>query len=157
MSELLALEGLVAGYGELAVVRGLDLHVEEGEIVALLGPNGAGKTTTLLTACGFIPPLAGSLRVCGAPLSSGHPSEAARRGVSFVPEDRALFFDLTVFENLRVGSRGRRKPVDDALAFFPELSPLLKRKAGLLSGGQQQMLAIARALAARPDSLSSTR
>jgi branched-chain amino acid transport system ATP-binding protein len=150
MTELLALDGLVAGYGELAVVRGLNLHVDEGEIVALLGPNGAGKTTTLLTSCGLLAPLGGSVRVLGKPLARGRPSEAARNGVSLVPEDRALFFDLTVHENLRVGSHGRRGPVQKVFELFPELVPLSKRKAGLLSGGEQQMLAIARGLAAEP-------
>ena len=150
MSELLALEHLVAGYGGLAVVRDLDLRVSEGEVVALLGPNGAGKTTTLLTACGLLPAIAGEVRVDGRPLGARHPSEAARRGVSLVPEDRALFFDLTVRENLRVGSRGRRGAIERMLELFPELGPLAKRKAGLLSGGQQQMLAIARGLAAEP-------
>src|SRR5262245_3361871 len=85
MAELLAVEGLVAGYGELPVVRDLNLHVNEGEIVALLGPNGAGKTTTLLTACGLIPALSGEIRLDGRPLTGRHPSEAARRGVSLVP------------------------------------------------------------------------
>jgi branched-chain amino acid transport system ATP-binding protein len=150
MTELLALEGLVAGYGSLAVVRDLDLHVAEGEVIALFGPNGAGKTTTLLTACGVLPALAGDVRVCGRPLDARHPSEAARRGVSLVPEDRALFFDLTVLENLRVGSHGRRRPVDRVIDLFPELATSRRRKAGLLSGGQQQMLAIARGLAAEP-------
>ncbi len=150
MSELLALEGVTAGYGSLAVVRDLDLHVDEGEIVTLLGPNGAGKTTTLMTGCGFLPTLGGVVRVAGERLSGRHASEAARRGVSLVPEDRALFFDLTVAENLRVGSRGRRAPARRVLEFFPELVELSGRKAGLLSGGQQQMLAIARGLAAEP-------
>jgi branched-chain amino acid transport system ATP-binding protein len=150
MSELLALEGLVAGYGELAVVRDLDLYVSEGEIVALLGPNGAGKTTTLLTACGLLPALAGEVRACGRPVDANHPSAAARRGVSLVPEDRALFFDLTVQENLRVGSRGRRGPVARMFELIPELASIATRKAGLLSGGQQQMLAVARGLAAEP-------
>jgi branched-chain amino acid transport system ATP-binding protein len=150
VTELLELDGLVAGYGELAVVRNLDLHVSEGEIVGLFGPNGAGKTTTLLTGCGLLPVLAGEVRVCGRPLSGHHPSEAARRGVSLVPEDRALFFGLTVRENLRVGSHGRRQPIARVLDLFPELGPLAGKKAGLLSGGQQQMLAIARGLAAEP-------
>ncbi len=150
MTELLALEGLTAGYGSLAVVRGLDLRVDDGEIVTLLGPNGAGKTTTLLTACGFLHPMGGSIRLCGQPVSGRHPGEAARRGVSLVPEDRALFFDLTVLQNLRVGSRGKRRPAQDALDLFPELADIAHRKAGLLSGGQQQMLAIARGLAAQP-------
>jgi branched-chain amino acid transport system ATP-binding protein len=150
MTELLELRGLTAGYGELAVVRSLDLHVSEGEIVGLFGPNGAGKTTTLLTACGLLPALAGEVRVCGRRLDARHPSEAARRGVSLVPEDRALFFDLTVRENLRVGSHGRRGQMGRVLELFPELVPLTSRKAGLLSGGQQQMLAIARGLVAEP-------
>jgi branched-chain amino acid transport system ATP-binding protein len=150
MTKLLELRSLTAGYGELAVVRSLDLHVCEGEIVGLFGPNGAGKTTTLLTACGLLPALAGEVRVCGRTLDARHPSEAARRGVSLVPEDRALFFDLTVRENLRVGSRGGRRQIARVLELFPELLPLTSRKAGLLSGGQQQMLAIARGLAAEP-------
>jgi branched-chain amino acid transport system ATP-binding protein len=150
MTELLELRGLTAGYGELAVVRSLDLHVSEGEIVGLFGPNGAGKTTTLLTACGLLPALAGEVRVCGRMLDARHPSEAARRGVSLVPEDRALFFDLTVRENLRVGSHGGRRQIARVLELFPELVPLTSRKAGLLSGGQQQMLAIARDLVAEP-------
>jgi len=150
VTELLALDGVTAGYGRLAVVRDLDLHVDEGEVVTLLGPNGAGKTTTLLTACGLLPALEGTVRVGGELLPGRHPSEAARRGVSLVPEDRALFFDLTVSENLRVGSRGRRGPVQQVLDLFPELADLSTRKAGLLSGGQQQMLAVARGLAAQP-------
>ena len=99
MSELLAVQDLVAGYGQLAVVRNVSLHVSEGEVVALLGPNGAGKTTTLLTACGLLPPIAGDIRICGTNVSSMHTSAIARMGVSLVPEDRALFFDLTVQEN----------------------------------------------------------
>ncbi len=150
MNELLAVRDLVAGYGQLAVVRNLSLHVSEGEVVALLGPNGAGKTTTLLTACGLLPALAGEVWVCGRKLDSAHASAVARMGVSLVPEDRALFFDLTVQENIRLGGRGRRDAAEEMLRLFPELAALAKRKAGLLSGGEQQMLAIARALAARP-------
>jgi branched-chain amino acid transport system ATP-binding protein len=150
VTELLALDGLTAGYGDLAVVRDLSLRVDAGEVVALLGPNGAGKTTTLLTACGFLRPLSGGVRVVGQPLHRGGPSEAARRGVAMVPEDRSLFFDLTVQENLRVGSHGKRAPIRQVLDFFPELVELSKRRAGLLSGGQQQMLAIARGLVAQP-------
>ena len=150
MSELLAVRDLVAGYGQLAVVRNVSLHVSDGEVVALLGPNGAGKTTTLLTACGLLPPLAGEVRVCGKKIESAHASAVARMGVSLVPEDRALFFDLTVHENIRLGGRGRRDASAEMFALFPELAALAKRKAGLLSGGEQQMLAIARGLAARP-------
>ena len=150
MSELLAVQDLVAGYGQLAVVRNVSLHVSEGEVVALLGPNGAGKTTTLLTACGLLPPIAGEIRICGTDVSSMHASAIARMGVSLVPEDRALFFDLTVQENIRLGARGNNSAVAHMCELFPELAALAKRKAGLLSGGEQQMLAIARGLAARP-------
>jgi branched-chain amino acid transport system ATP-binding protein len=150
VSELLSVRDLVAGYGQLAVVRSLSLHVSEGEIVALLGPNGAGKTTTLLTACGLLPAISGEVQICGTKMQSSHPSAVARLGVSLVPEDRALFADLTVNENLRLGSRGRRDAVARTYDLFPELAALAKRKAGLLSGGEQQMLAIARGLAARP-------
>jgi branched-chain amino acid transport system ATP-binding protein len=149
-TELLSLRGLVAGYGQLAVVRDLSLHVSEGEVVALLGPNGAGKTTTLLTACGLLPALGGEVWVCGRKIESPHASAIARIGVALVPEDRALFFDLTVRENLRLGGRGRRDAAGEMFVLFPELAALAKRKAGLLSGGEQQMLAIARGLAARP-------
>jgi len=150
VTELLAVRDLVAGYGQLAVVRNLSLHVSEGEVVALLGPNGAGKTTTLLTACGLLPPIAGEVWICGNRMKSSHPSGVARLGVSLVPEDRALFADLTVQENLRLGARGRHDAVTRMFELFPELAALAKRKVGLLSGGEQQMLAIARGLAARP-------
>ena len=150
MSELLAVRDSIAGYGQLAVVRGVSLHVSEGEVVALLGPNGAGKTTTLLTACGLLPALGVEVWVCGRQVESVHASAVARLGVSLVPEDRALFFDLTVQENIRLGARGRRDAAAQMFEVFPQLAPLAKRKAGLLSGGEQQMLAIARGLAARP-------
>jgi branched-chain amino acid transport system ATP-binding protein len=150
MSELLAVEDLVAGYGELAVVRNVSLHVCEAEVVALLGPNGAGKTTTLLTACGLLPRIAGEIRIGGTKLGSLSASAIARSGVSLVPEDRALFMDLTVRENIRLGARGANDAVAHMFELFPELAALVTRKAGLLSGGEQQMLAIARGLAARP-------
>jgi branched-chain amino acid transport system ATP-binding protein len=134
----------------VSVVRDVDLHVDAGEVVALIGPNGAGKTTTLLTASGLLRRMRGDVLVDGRPLNGRHHSEAARRGLSLVPEDRGLFAGLTVGENLRLGARGDRRRAGEALAFFPELGGLVRRAAGLLSGGQQQMLAIARAVAARP-------
>jgi branched-chain amino acid transport system ATP-binding protein len=146
----LRLAGLHAGYEDVAVVRDLTLHVEEGEVVALLGPNGAGKTTTLLTVSGLIAPLAGQIDLLGAgPPSIRRPFEAARRGLAHVPEDRSLFGDLTVAENLRLGV-GRRGSVDEVLELFPELGRLLDRRAALLSGGEQQMLSLGRALAGSP-------
>ena len=151
MTRVLDLVGLHAGYDGVAVVRDLDLHVDAGEIVALLGPNGAGKTTTLLTVSGLAPALAGTIDVLGGgPPSTRRPHEVARRGVAHVPEHRALFFDLTVRENLRLGSGRGGADLDLVLGYFPALEPLLERRAGLLSGGEQQMLALGRALAGSP-------
>lgn len=153
--------GLVAGYGGVAVVHGIDLHVDAGEVVALLGANGAGKTTTLLTISGVLPRLGGDLEVLGAPLARSRRvrpaavAALARRGAAHVPEDRGLFFDLTAAENLRLGRpAGRRAnqalPLEQVLEWFPALLDVLDRPAGLLSGGEQQMLALARAVQARP-------
>jgi branched-chain amino acid transport system ATP-binding protein len=149
---VLRAEGLDAGYDGVPVVRGLDLIVEPGEVVALLGPNGAGKTTTLRTVSGLLPPLGGTLEVLGRPPSSSSPHRTARRGVGHVTEDRSLFFDLTARQNLRLGGgrSGRARRQARVLDLFPELEPVLDRRAGLLSGGQQQMLAIARALVSEP-------
>jgi branched-chain amino acid transport system ATP-binding protein len=145
----LELDHLRAGYGRIEVVRGLTLTVQAGEVVALLGPNGAGKTTTLLTVAGLLRPLGGSVRVNGQPVESRAAHRNARRGVALVTEDRALFPQLTARENLRLAARTRHG-VNEAVAYFDALQALLDRKAGLLSGGEQQMLAIARALATRP-------
>jgi branched-chain amino acid transport system ATP-binding protein len=150
MTRVLDVVGLHAGYDGVAVVRDLDLHVEAGEIVALLGPNGAGKTTTLLTVSGLVPIVAGTIEVLGGPPSTRRPQAVARRGVAHVPEHRALFFDLTVRENLRLGSSRRGADTDLVFEYFPALAPLLDRRAGLLSGGEQQMLALGRALAGSP-------
>jgi branched-chain amino acid transport system ATP-binding protein len=147
-------EGLSAGYGGVPIVRNLSLTVGAGEVVALLGPNGAGKTTTLLTLSGLLAPIAGQVDVLGATIVGVRPHLLPRRGVVHVPEDRSLFFDLTVEENIRLGSTGdrttRRNARDRALTLFPALQPLARRKAGLLSGGEQQMLAMARSLASEP-------
>jgi branched-chain amino acid transport system ATP-binding protein len=147
---VLDVNALHAGYDGAAVVRNLDLTVEEGEVVALLGPNGAGKTTTLMTIAGLLPPISGRVDVLGTPVRGTRAHRIARRGLAFVPEDRSLFFGLTVRENLRLGSRRGRVSVAGVIEWFPELEPLMDRKAGLLSGGEQQMLTMARALASRP-------
>jgi len=147
---LLDVEGLTAGYDGVPVVRNVDLHVDAGEVVAMLGPNGAGKTTTLLAISGIVPLLAGTIRAIGEPASVRRPYRTARRGVAHVPEDRALFFGLSGRENLRLGSRGDHGAIALAIEFFPALEPHLGRRAGLLSGGEQQMLALARALVSRP-------
>ena len=142
---LLEAVDLSAGYGSLAAVRNLSLHVGAGEIVALLGANGAGKTTTILTLSGELPPIGGEVRWLGEPAT--RPLHVrARQGLSLVTEEKSVFMGLSVAENLRLG-RG-----DPALALelFPELGDHLDRRCGLLSGGQQQMLTLARALAGRP-------
>lgn len=146
---VLRLDGLSAGYDGVAVVRDLSLLVGRGEVVALLGPNGAGKTTTLLTVSGILTPLEGRVEVLGRSVPRHRPWLVARRGAAHVSEGRDLFYDLTVAENLRLTSKdpaARRQAVE----YFPTLDRLMDRKAGLLSGGEQQMLALARAVSARP-------
>lgn len=145
------LKGLSAGYHGRAVVRDINLTVGAGEVVALLGSNGAGKTTTLLSISGLLPVMAGSIDVLGAP--RGHRRKAhllCRRGFAHVPQDRALFPKLTVLQHLRLahgyGEGARRRIME----MFPALEPLQGRSAGLLSGGEQQMLAMGRALISRP-------
>jgi branched-chain amino acid transport system ATP-binding protein len=150
MTAMLEIEGLVAGYDGVSVVHGIDLRVEEGEVVALLGPNGAGKTTTLLTISGLLRPIKGSVRVLGEPANGLACHLIARRGVAHVPEDRALFSQLTVAENLRLGRKRGGPPVSTLFEYFPALEPLMRRQAGLLSGGEQQMLAVGRALLSEP-------
>lgn len=154
MTIALDIQQLSAGYNGVPVVRGMDLHVDAGEVVALLGPNGAGKTTTLLTVSGLIPTLGGSVTLLGEPVDSRSPHLNARRGLAHVPEDRSLFFQLSVQDNLRLGVAGdrvgRQKAYDLALDMLPALKPLMKRSAGLLSGGEQQMLALARAMVSNP-------
>jgi branched-chain amino acid transport system ATP-binding protein len=158
VSELLIdVVGLHAGYEGIPVVRDLSVSVAPGEVVALLGPNGAGKTTTLLTISGLLAPVAGSIQVLGEPVDGHKAHLVARRGLAHVPEDRSLFFGLTVDENIRLGLVGgrvaRREAHDRAMELLPALKPLGKRQAGLLSGGEQQMLAMARALASDPKCL----
>jgi branched-chain amino acid transport system ATP-binding protein len=142
---LLRCRSLCAGYGSMRVVRNVDLAVAAGEIVALLGPNGAGKTTTLLTLAGVLPPQAGTVELFGQPSRSPLHLNA-RSGLMLVPEQRAVFASLTTAGNLRLGRGG----IESAIAIFPELEPLLARRAGLLSGGEQQIMVMARALAAEP-------
>ncbi|WP_241834844.1 ABC transporter ATP-binding protein [Pseudofrankia asymbiotica] len=145
---VLAAHGLSAGYGGAPVVRRLDIQVRAGEVVVLLGPNGAGKTTTLLALAGALAPQAGEVHWAGS-ATAAPLHRRARSGLSLVPEDRSVIMSLTVRENLRVG---RCDPAL-ALATFPELAEHLDRRAGLLSGGQQQMVTLARALARRPTAL----
>lgn len=145
MSAVLAASSLCAGYGGHPVVTDVDLHVDAGEVVALLGANGAGKTTTLLTLAGVLAPISGVVELFGAPTKAPL-HRRAKRGLSLVTEDRSLFMGLTVAENLRVAGCERGAAAD----VFPELGPLMGRTTGLLSGGEQQMLTLARALARAP-------
>jgi ABC-type branched-subunit amino acid transport system ATPase component len=147
---VLSIEGLTAGYDGAAVVRELDLEVGAGEVVALLGPNGAGKTTTLRAISGLVRPLAGAIRVHGDDVAKRSPTARARMGIAHVPEGRGVFFGLTVAEHLRLGHPGERLDAAIAYTYFPALERLADRRAGLLSGGEQQMLALGRALARRP-------
>ena len=155
--QLIKIEGLHAGYGGIPVVRDLNLTVGRGEVVALLGPNGAGKTTTLLTISGLRAPIKGSVDVLGEQVDGLKPHLVARRGLAHVAEDRSLFFDLTVDENIRLGLTGdrasRKAAHERAMDLLPILRGLSHRQAGLLSGGEQQMLAIARALVSEPKCL----
>lgn len=148
---VLIADGLVAGYHGIPAIDGIDLTVAPGEVLTLLGPNGAGKTTTLLALAGLLPLMGGRAVVLGAPVDHRRPYRTARRGMRLVPDDRGLFPPLTVQEHLRLATPkhdpAREKAV---LARFPALAELRTRKAGLLSGGEQQMLAIAAALVSRP-------
>jgi branched-chain amino acid transport system ATP-binding protein len=149
----LVLKELSAGYRGVPVVRELNLEVRPGEVVALLGPNGAGKTTTLETIAGLNRPISGTVDLSGETISGVPAHLLARRGLALVPEGRALFPGLTVREHLRLAvGRGRRADSheDELLEMLPELRKCLGRKAGLLSGGEQQMLAVGRALVTRP-------
>jgi branched-chain amino acid transport system ATP-binding protein len=146
----LELSNVTAGYDGAPVVRAIDLLIAAGEIVALLGPNGAGKTTTLRVISGLVRPMAGSARVLGADIARMSPYRVARLGVAHVAEGRSVFFGLTVAEHFRLGHRGERLDSEHAYEYFPALRDLRDRRVGLLSGGEQQMLALAHALARRP-------
>jgi len=145
--------GLTCGYGRITVVRDLDLTVGPGQVLALLGPNGAGKTTLMLTIAGLLPRLGGDVRMEGSELSSGRPAEASRRGVVLVPDDRSLFTTLSVRENIEVARRRSGPAARRMLDLFPALEPRWNVLAGHLSGGEQQMLAMARALVQEPRAL----
>lgn len=156
---VLALDNVVAGYGSLTALHGIDLRVNEGEVVALLGANGAGKSTTLRAISGLIKPSAGRIRWKGAQISGASPEKILRLGISHCPEERHVWPEMTVTENLELGgylirskSEVRRRR-DIAFHRFPRLRERAGQLAGTLSGGEQQMLAIARALMSEPQLL----
>jgi len=155
----LAVKDLEVRHGAVTAVRGLSFEVGKGEIVGLIGPNGAGKSSTLHAIMGVVRPVGGDVRINGISVVGRRPEDVARRGVALVPEGRRIFAELTVEENLRLGLAGRRRR--DGVAedmrrvydLFPVVEEARRRKAGTLSGGQQQQLAIARALVADPEVL----
>jgi branched-chain amino acid transport system ATP-binding protein len=153
---VLRVDNLHVSYGRITAVRGISLEVEEGEVVGLLGLNGAGKSTTFGAIAGLLKPTAGEVRLGDVVLTSRPPDEIVRLGVALVPEGRRIFTTLTVEENLRVAAGASvprdevKTEVDHACERFPLLDPLRNRMAGSLSGGQQQLLAIARSLVTRP-------
>jgi branched-chain amino acid transport system ATP-binding protein len=155
---LLELENVVTAYGKVEALNGLTMHVEEGEIVALLGSNGAGKSTTLRTISGLIRPLSGTMRFLGKPIDRLSPEAIAKLGVAHVPERRRVFPGLTVRENIllggsnrpRVSRRGLETDAEQMFVAFLELKPFANVLGWNLSGGQQQMVAIARGLMAKP-------
>jgi branched-chain amino acid transport system ATP-binding protein len=155
MAALLEAEGLTAGYGQTAVLHGLDFAVEERGVSALLGANGAGKTTTLRAVCGMVR-AGGQVRLAGERLNGLATEEIARRGVAHVPDGRGTFMELTVEENMRLGAYTRRDRAgveadfERVFGYFPRLKQRFRQQAGTLSGGEQQMLAISRALLLRP-------
>ena len=153
---LLSIEQLQVSYGGIRAVKGIDLKVEQGELVCLIGANGAGKTTTLRALTGLVRAASGAVRYDGADITRLKPHVIARRGLALVPEGRGVFAQLTIEENLAMGAYARSdaagvaSDVDRAFTLFPRLKERRRQTAGTLSGGEQQMLAIARALMSRP-------
>lgn len=156
MAELLELDGISASYGRIAALSGISLSVPEGGIVALLGANGAGKTTTLNVISGILRPSGGDIRFRGRSLRGLGSDRVVAAGISQVPEGREIFPDMTVHENLVIGAQLRRdragivRDIEVMTGYFPVLAARFRQRAGTMSGGEQQMLLIARALMARP-------
>jgi len=154
---MLQIEGIHTFYGLSHILFDVSLEVSKGEIVCILGRNGAGKSTTMKSVMGLAPPRQGSIRFQNRDITGVKPHQIARMGMGFVPDDRRVFFDLTVEENLEISERGVEKPNSwdryRVYEFFQPLKHIRSRKAGLLSGGEQQMLTIGRALVTNPDLL----
>ena len=154
---VLEVEALHAGYGPAEVLFGVSLTLGRGEVAALMGRNGAGKSTTLKAIMGLLPARGGRVRFQGADITGLPPYRIARLGLGYVPEDRRIFTDLTVFENLEVGRRAARERAawtpDRLFAVFPNLAEMRNRRASAMSGGEQQMLTIARTLMGNPDAV----
>src|SRR5205823_11706161 len=149
---MLSISSLDVAYGQAQVLWGVDLEVRAGELVCLMGRNGVGKTTLLKTTIGLLPARGGRVMFDGSDITTWSPDRRARAGVGYVPQGREIFPHLSVEENLRMAllGCGRTASLDEPLTLFPALKPLLARKGGVLSGGEQQMLAIGRALLTKP-------
>lgn len=149
---VLEIDDITVGYGGVSAIRGLSLSVGAGEILAVLGPNGAGKTTTLLAAVGALPLMSGTVTALGEPIHSAI-EKNARRGITLVPDTRGVFHRLSVADNLRLAKRKGGGELDAVYEYFPKLKTMRSRRCGNLSGGEQQMLALAKALLAKPQVL----
>ena len=154
----LEVEGLEAQYGRARILHGVTLSLRRGEVLALMGRNGAGKSTTIKAVMGLVPPSGGTVRFAGTRIDGREPYEIARLGLGYVPEERRIFSELTVMENLAVGARPPRKgaPVwtpERLFALFPNLAAMRDRPGAAMSGGEQQMLTIARTLMGNPGAL----
>jgi branched-chain amino acid transport system ATP-binding protein len=150
MTQLFGCDDLQVGYGAITVARNITIGVEPTEILTVLGPNGAGKTTLMLTLAGLLPPIAGTISLEGQPVKGGSARRFNRAGVVLVPDSRALFTAMTTVENLEVARRQSGMTIDEVMETFPALGSRMKIRAGMLSGGEQQMLALARALVQGP-------
>jgi branched-chain amino acid transport system ATP-binding protein len=154
---MLEVDGIHTAYGSSRVLFGISLDIKQGECVCLLGRNGVGKTTTMRSIMGLTPPSQGRVRFKGEDITGQSPYRLARRGIGYVPEDRRIFAELTVWENLDVAARSANRPghwtVENVAQLFPKLGELRDRMGGVLSGGEQQMLTIARTLMGNPDLL----
>ena len=156
MAALLSIQDLVTAYGKIEALKGVSLEVAEGSITCLLGPNGAGKTTLLFTTAGVLKPRSGSIRFAGKDIAGHPPHRIVRTGIALVPENRLVFPQMTVMENLRAGAYQRsgageiEADIERLMQRFPRLRERAAQDAGTLSGGEQQMLAVARALMSRP-------
>lgn len=148
---MLQVQGLRSGYGQIPVLHGVDFHVEQGEVLGILGHNGMGKSTLIRTLMGYLPATDGSIMFEGRDITRAATHNRARAGLGYVPQGRRIFPDLTVMENMEMGGvRQSKDKIDYILSLFPRLHNMLDRQGGALSGGEQQILALARALCAAP-------
>lgn len=147
---MLEVSDLNSGFGRIPIVRGLSMRIETGELLGVLGHNGAGKTTLLQTIAGFLPVTHGQIRIEGKDISKMPAHARARLGLGYVPQGRQIFPSLSVLENLEIAARRGKRPIDEVLEIFPRIKRLLDRPGGALSGGEQQILALARCLCTRP-------